>query len=244
MKMKDKKAEQIAQKQAHKARLQEAKTRRAAPDFQLPEPTREERQRFLIVCEGLNTEPDYFHQLRQYFRLTAAEIVPVGGAGETIRVVERAQTESAKSRFDQVWVVFDKDDFPADNFDNAVEMAKASGFFSAYSNQSFEYWLILHFENHQGGAMHRDQYGDKINDYLAPFKLRYDAAGSKRISSDFFSVLMGSDEKYDKSRLQLAIERAERIQGFHQENTPSAAESSTTVFRLVQALLKFVQASG
>lgn len=87
MKMKDKKAAQIAQKQAHKMRLQEAKNRRAAPDFVLPPPTRPERQRFLIVCEGLNTEPDYFRQFRQYFRLTAAEIIEVGGAGETIRVV-------------------------------------------------------------------------------------------------------------------------------------------------------------
>jgi len=194
----------------------------------------------LIVCEGLNTEPDYFHQFRQYFRLTAAEIVSVGGAGETIRVVEQAQKESEKSRFDQVWVVFDKDDFPADNFDNAVEMAKSLGFFSAWSNQSFEYWLILHFENHQGGAMHRDQYGDKINNYLAPLGLWYDAAGSKRISSDFFRVLMENDIKNGKTRIQLAIERAEKIQGFHQENTPSAAESSTTVFKLVQALLKFI----
>ena len=110
MKTKHKKAEQTAKKEAHKARLQEAKNRRTVPELALPAPTRLERQRFLIVCEGKNTEPDYFHRFRQYFRITAAEIIAVGGAGETIRVVERAQKEREKSRFDQVWVVFDKDD--------------------------------------------------------------------------------------------------------------------------------------
>jgi hypothetical protein len=34
--------------------------------------------------------------------------------------------------------VFDKDEFPADNFDNAIHMAEAAGFFSAYSNSSAE----------------------------------------------------------------------------------------------------------
>ena len=51
MKMKDKKAEQVALKQAHKLRMQEAKNRRSTPDFQVPPPIRPERQRFLIVCE-------------------------------------------------------------------------------------------------------------------------------------------------------------------------------------------------
>jgi hypothetical protein len=198
MKMKDKKVEQIALKQAHKQRLKGAKNRRAAPDFIMPPPNRLERQRFLIVCEGLNTEPDYFRRFRQYFKLANAEVVEIGGAGETIRVVERAEAESKKSQFDQIWVVFDKDDFPAHNFDNAVNMAKAAGFFAAYSNQAFEYWLILHFEDHQGGAMHRDLYSDKLNEHLAPFKVAYDASGSKHISAAFFQVLMGTDEKTGK----------------------------------------------
>ncbi|MFM9949360.1 MAG: RloB family protein [Saprospiraceae bacterium] len=241
MKMKDKKPAQIAQKEAHKARLKEAKMRRAAPDFQLPEPTRPERQRFLIVCEGLNTEPDYFYHLRQYFRMTAAEIVTIGGAGETIRVVERAKKEAGKSRFDQIWVVFDKDDFPSDHFDNAIHMAMAAGFGVAYSNQSFEYWLILHFENHQGGAMDRKQYPKKLNDYLLPFGLYYDAEGSKSISSEIFQVLTSKELKTGESRLDLAMQRAEKIIVFHaDEPSPAAAESSTTIFDLVRELLKFV----
>lgn len=228
-------------KKEHKARLQGVKNRRAAPDFSIPKPTRPEGQRILIVCEGLNTEPDYFRQFRQHFRLSAAEIVEVGGAGDTIRVVERAKRENKEGRFDQTWVVFDKDDFPSDYFDNAIHMADASGFGLAYSNQAFEYWLLLHFENHQGGAMHRNQYADKLNEYIKPLGARFDEKGSKSISSAFFRILMGKDEKMGETRLDLAIKRAEKVLAFHADkSSPAHAESSTTVFLLARELLKFV----
>jgi hypothetical protein len=240
MKMKDKKAEQLFRKQHHRAQLQAIKNRRPPPDFRIPKPTRLERQRILIVCEGLNTEPDYFRQFRMYFRLASAEIVEVGGAGETIRVVERAKMENEKHRFDQTWVVFDKDDFPPDHFDKAIHMARASGFGVAYSNQAFEYWLLLHFEDHQGGAMHRNQYAAKLNGFLKPLGAIFDGKSTKIISPAFFQILMGKDEKTGKKRLDLAIKRAEKGLEYHTDKTSSAlAESSTTVFLLVRELLRF-----
>lgn len=237
MKMKDKNAEQIVRKQEHKARLQASKRHQEEPVFELGPPTRLERPRILIVCEGMNTEPSYFRQ----FRLTSAEIVPLGAGCDTIRVVERAQNEYQKSNYDQVWVVFDKDDFPAQNFDNAVFMAEGLGFGVAYSNQAFEYWLILHFEDHQGAAMHRDDYDAKINGYLRPFGLQYDGKGSKIITSDIFNLLMGKDGKTGVQRIQRAIKRAERNYNWlTSHSSPATEESSTTVFRLVEEILKYV----
>ena len=47
---------------------------------------RELRQRFLIVCEGENTEPNYFNSFR-----VPGEVIDVRGIGEnTVRLVERA----------------------------------------------------------------------------------------------------------------------------------------------------------
>jgi hypothetical protein len=223
-----------------KKRTPNTSGRRNAPDFRIPLPTRLERKRFLIVCEGKNTEPDYFNHFRQYFRLSALEIITIPGAGETIRVVERAQKEAVKSSFDQIWVVFDKDDFPAVHFDNAIKIAESQGYGVAYSNQAFEYWLILHFEGHQGGAMHRSLYKDKINSLLKPLKLSYNATGSKSISTEFFQVLMDNDPQTGESRLNLAIKRAKRIHTAHEHHhSAAAAESSTTVFKLVEEILKF-----
>lgn len=78
---------------------------------------REIKQSFLIVCEGEKTEPDYF----KAFRMTAATVKAVGQAMNTMTLVNKAisirKADRLKKRdYDQCWVVFDKDDFPASDF--------------------------------------------------------------------------------------------------------------------------------
>ena len=63
MKMKNKKAEQIAEKQRHREGLK-AK-RRSEPTFERRAPLFEEKPSILIICEGENTEPSYFNQFRR-----------------------------------------------------------------------------------------------------------------------------------------------------------------------------------
>lgn len=233
---KDKKAEQIANKKQHKIEIKAAKRRREEPLLELELPTRVEKMRILIVCEGVNTEPSYFRQ----FRLTSANILELGAGCDTVRVVERAHEEQQKNDYEQVWVVFDKDDFPSDDFNKAVFMAERLGFGVAYSNQAFEYWLILHFEDHQGGGMHRDDYHDKLNVYLQGFGLYYDGKGNKLITKEIFDILFAQDRPTDTPRIQLALRRAERIYGQHLHVSPANEESTTTVFRLVEEILKYI----
>jgi hypothetical protein len=70
MKMKNKNTEQNADRKKHKEALKLG--RRSEPILERNAPTRIERQTFLIVCEGENTEPSYFKQ----FRLSTATIKP------------------------------------------------------------------------------------------------------------------------------------------------------------------------
>ena len=97
---------------------------------------REVKQSFLIVCEGVRTEPDYFRA----FRMTAATVRAVGQAMNTTSLVSKAisirDSEQKKKRtYDQCWVVFDKDDFPAKDFNDAIAFAERNGFRVAYSNR-------------------------------------------------------------------------------------------------------------
>ncbi|MCU0345570.1 MAG: RloB family protein [Saprospiraceae bacterium] len=234
--MKNKRAEQTALKKQHIEALKSSKRKRSEPVFEIPAPSKSERATILIVCEGVNTEKSYFEQ----FRLSSAQIVPVGAGCDTIRVVERAQKEQAKRKCDQVWVVFDKDDFSANDFNNAISMAEGLKYGLAYSNQAFEYWLILHFEDHQGGGMHRDDYDAKLNSYLRQYKLAYDGKGSKLVTTEIFELFLAKDEKSDKLRIDLAIERAKRIFGQYDHASPAIEESSTSVFRLVEEIQKFL----
>ena len=124
---------------------------------------REVKQSFLIVCEGVRTEPDYFRA----FRMTAATVKAVGQAMNTTCLVSKAisirDSEQKKKRtYDQCWVVFDKDDFPAKDFNDAIALAERNGFRVAYSNQAFEYWFLLHFNLYKG-TLHRNSYPDMLS---------------------------------------------------------------------------------
>lgn len=232
MKMKNKKAEQIAAKQKHKEQLK-AK-RRTEPNLDRPVAELIEKPSILIVCEGENTEPSYFNQ----FRLSSATIKSVGEGYNTTSLVKRAIQLASEKQYDQVWCVFDKDDFAESDFNSAIQIAESQKFQVAYSNQSFEYWLILHFDDHQGGGMHRRNYNDKINELLKPFGVTYDGNGSKKVNEDFFELLDGVNPKTNKKRIDLAITRAKRNFNQFDHQNPAKEESSTTVFQLAEELIK------
>ncbi len=104
--------------------------------------SREIRQRFLIVCEGKKTEPQYFQKFRGPF-----SILDIRGTGcNTVSLVEHAIKCSSEDRYDQIWCVFDRDSFSSDIFNRALLLARQNNFFVAYSNEAFELWYILHFE--------------------------------------------------------------------------------------------------
>lgn len=247
----NKKEREKLKREAHKRRMREAKERRrSGGKIERPNPSKVERPKILIVCEGENTEPSYFSQ----FKLSSADIYPVGEGKNTLSLVDSVQKiiERSKYNYDEIWCVFDKDDFPNQNFDNAIKKADSLGYKVAYSNQAFEFWFILHFESHNGGAMHRDDYCKKINQHLDKYKSKYDCE-SKIVESEFFEIMLSltgriitvnegeEDEKEKKESLQdLAIARAKKINEYHTDTTPANSESSTQVYKLVQNLNQYI----
>lgn len=133
------------------------------------------KQSFLIVCEGENTEPDYFNE----FKLSSAKVESIGEGMNTISLVNRAiqikkEYLKKETKFDQYWVVFDKDDWTNSDFNTAIQLAESNGFSVAYSNQAFEYWFILHFNLHQG-QVNRNTYEETLSNYLG-FKYSKESA--------------------------------------------------------------------
>lgn len=235
--MKDKQAAQIVARQKHKEALAAVKVRRrSTPVLERAAPVRIEKSTILIVCEGKNTEPSYFLQ----FKLSSATVKAIGYGYNTLSLVTQAIDFEQEGKYEQVWCVFDKDKFPANDFNQAITLAAAHHLGIAYSNQAFEYWLILHFEDHQGGGMHRDEYAATINAYIVPFGAKYDGNGSKTIMEAFFEILNGTDEQTGKLRRDLAIARAKRNYNLLSNVSPATEESSTTVFRLVEEIIRFV----
>lgn len=115
---------------------------------------------FLVVCEGGKTEPNYF---KSFNDATGGIVVEVVGLGaNTMSVVDKAVELKGSGRYDRVWAVFDRDDFPKDNFDNAIRRAEAHGVHCAWSNEAFELWLLCHFVN-VTTPMRRADYAAAIN---------------------------------------------------------------------------------
>ena len=243
MKMKNKRADEAREReerrQAQKAK--KAAQRSEEPSLERAPASRSQRPVILIVREGKNTEKHYFEQFRM-----ATHTFAFSGAGTKTRsLVRAALKEQHKGKYEQVWCVFDKDGFPLENFDNAIHEAKAAGFKVGWSNQAFEYWLLLHFEDHQGGGMDRKYYTDKLNSYLEKLGAHYDGEDSKAITSQLFNLLEGCDE-HGHSRRELAIKRAKRNHKVFLEDgiTPAKSESCTTVYELVEELQKFLPKEG
>lgn len=105
--------------------------------------TRELRQRFLIVCEGEKTEPNYFRSFRVPRNVIEIDIQGVGK--NPSKLVNKAKQLQEQEEYDQVWCVFDRDSWAPEDFNNAIQNAIKLGFNVAYSNEAFELWYVLHF---------------------------------------------------------------------------------------------------
>lgn len=109
--------------------------------------------RVLIVSEGEKTEPNYFNELKDYYKLSSANVEVTGDCDSTpMRVVSYAdklyrESVDANNAFDRVFCVFDRDIHgeyqPALN---QIARLKPRGVFTAITSvPCFEYWLLLHF---------------------------------------------------------------------------------------------------
>ena len=189
---------------------------------------KEEKQYFLIVCEGTKTEPNYFKS----FPVPKNVVISVfGTAKNTIGVVEEAIELKENDDYDQVWCVFDRDSFPKQNFNQAIEKAKRENIKVAYSNEAFEIWYLLHFD-YRDTKMSRTDYKKALTNKMRQAKLLDSKGKYEKNDSGMYRKL--------KNRQTSAIKNAERLlDGYHPAN-PEKDNPSTTVHLLVEQLNRFV----
>ena len=193
--------------------------------------TRVERQRFLIVCEGEKTEPNYFKSLKEELPLHLVQLEIFGKGASTLSLIEEAETIRKRPEFDdypfdQVWAVFDRDSFASEDFDNAIYKAESCGMHCAWSNESFELWYILHFE-FRDTEMSRTEYKDKLG-ALAGEPYRKNAP-------DMYQKLLRIGNETQAAEWAKTLYDDFRARGV----PPSRCNPCTTVFLLVNELNSF-----
>ena len=199
--------------------------------------------RYYIFCEGEQTEPLYFEGFKQiiednpiYKDMVLIEIESC--AAETIRVIGMAERYVRKNGIDrgQIWCVYDKDSFPADDFNNVVLRAEQLykenpelQYHTAWSNECIEFWFLLHFAYYTSNN-HRSEYISFLNDKFRELGIGKYQKNMKNI----FDILM------EKGNLKLAIRHAKRIIKDGQGKTPAELAPGTKVYELVEELVKYL----
>jgi len=185
--------------------------------------------RILIVCEGKQTEPNYFNKFRE--KLCALrkyrtediviDIIPAKHVFEDARQKKGRITP----RYSEVWCVFDKDRNTDDVYNQLIaKRAKEENIHIAYSNPSFELWFLLHF----------------------------DYCDSRLSGKDCEKKLCNRMQEYSKTDIELfnklgakqsvAIKHAETLMKMWEGKTDFAKHNpSTTVHELVEMLNEYLK---
>ena len=186
---------------------------------------------YLIVTEGKRTEPLYFKGMQKLIQakiggtidVVAIPTIDIHGEGcSTGKLIEKTDqiVKNAKITYQNVWVVFDKDDF--EDFDQAIKDGIAKDYKIAWSNQSFEYWIFLHF-NYSDAALHRDEWNRKLSEIFKEQGLK---DGKYRKNYEDIYELLNQNEGVER-----AIRNAKRRMANYkiEEDNPSEYAPGTTV---------------
>lgn len=187
----------------------------------------------LIVTEGIKTEPYYFSAMKDTIntKYPGRVVLQVEGLGEnTIALFERAKEiiRGVPYGFAHVWLVYDKDDFPAERFDQVDQLChdacgcEGPEFHATWSNQCIEYWFLLHF-CFMDADITREKYCTKLSEFM----IRVGLGPYDKTSNRIFILL--------KSRLNVAIKNAEKIRStYNESSTPSEMAPCTMMYQMME----------
>ena len=190
---------------------------------------------YLIICEGGKTEPNYFKALEKELPRGTVELKIYGTGRNTTGLVEYAikQRDNSYRKYDRVWVVFDKDDFPDDNFNGAIIKATANNINCAWTNEAFELWFLLHFQFIDTG-MNREDYKAYLEREI---KRKSGNENYEYLKNDIntFSILKtyGNQEQ--------AIARAKRLKQNYNNQQHATHNPCTCVHLLIEELLNPIE---
>ena len=192
----------------------------------------------LIVSEGERTEPYYFKSVCDIVNKKFRNRIHLDVKGEgnnTINLFYKAKRRAAASSngYKHVWIVYDKDEFPADNFNKVISLCDENSnsettYHAVWSNQCIEVWFLLHFCYLQSAIDRKDCFA-KLNEFLNK------TCGKKyyKKQSKIFEILypyMGT-----------AIQNAEKLDKINQGRLPSECNPGTKVYMLIKLLKPYLK---
>lgn len=223
------------------ARKGKLNNKQTESDIERPANDRKYTYHILIACEDQTTEPEYFKEYKDSFEAIWPKktlfLKPIGTGRNSLGVVQQAIEERSKleTTVDQTWAVFDKDDLDKsegniERFNEAFKLGKQNDVQIAYSNECFELWLLLHFEDiNKETAIPRTEIYNRLENAIKKhepeFLYEHGNSNVVKLVSKY-----GNKEK--------ALQRAEELFNYHKQEKHQAIESNpnTLVYNLVREL--------
>ncbi len=192
---------------------------------------------YLIVSEGIATEPAYFESIKKIIesKYRGRIFLDISGKGDnTMNLFYRAKEDVKNSNivYKHVWLIYDKDDFPAEHFDNTAQLCLSASsdettYHAIWSNQCIEIWFLLHFMFLQSD-LRRNEYWPKLSGRLnAICKGKY-----SKNRSDMFEVI--------RPYMDDAIRNAKKLEKLNQGKTPTQSAPGTMVHILIEKLRPYL----
>ncbi|MCM1569043.1 MAG: RloB family protein [Roseburia sp.] len=186
-----------------------------------------------IVSEGTKTEPYYIESIAQqinekYKAFSTGRFIIVKGTGRNTKGLLEYARNTVDKEFPQaevVWLMYDKDDFPLDNFDNTQYSAEnktdVRKYCVAWSNECIELWFLLHFQE-LSVNVGREKYRELLKDYC----------GYEKNMKNVFEIL--------RDKTDAAIARAKRQYEAYGDAAPSRMCPATRVYQLIEELQRYL----
>ena len=191
---------------------------------------------YLIVCEGEQTEPNYFKGLKKKINekysnkvdIIKPEIKIRGTGKNTMDLVNYTEKfiNHENKEYGQVWVVFDKDDYSDNQFDEAI---KKCDYNVAWSNQNFELWLLSHLK--------------PVTNYISKDNIL------KELNKEFQKNGLGEYKKNDENifkkitsgdKLSNAIDNCKSMEKINENANSSQRNPMTKVYKIVEGLKEYL----
>lgn len=193
------------------------------------------RKSYLICTEG-KTEAIYFGH---YKSSTGPVVVALDKSDHKVSLVKktieerdvRIQAGEFDEEIDEAWVVLDRDANPLNrvdkaHFNRALELAKTNNIHVAYSNDAFELWFLLHYQD-LWAATHRHQLYKILSThrnqkYEKPLDLYKEIKSLRSVALKRAAKLLKSDQSpadcNPSTTIHLLVEKLIAEPGFREEN--------------------------
>lgn len=195
--------------------------------------SKEPKHKFHVLCEGQNTEPQYFRALSHQVDGALISIVVQKAVGTPVTIANNARNlskslglngnsrrrKNSYEKNDQVWAVFDRDDHP--NVNEALSICENSKIGIAYSNPCFELWLIFHLQDYAQPNSHNN-----VQRRFSELEPTYNQAAGK--ICDFETILNNLEDA--ENRGQQSLNDRER-EGDRRGNPSTSVQHLTRAIR-------------